>query len=337
MPRTFEVSNDLRKRVVDDRNEGLSYRKLAEKYKLSVSGVRKICMKYEEYGQVENIEGRGRKRKTTVRYDKLIIREAKKKPTVSSREIAETLNLSVSTKTIRRRLNESGLLSRLQRKKPFISEKNKAKRIKFAKEHLNKGLDFWENILWSDESKFELFGTKGRKRVWRKPGEALKGSNLKTTIKHGGGSVMVWGCFSSAGVGEIALITGKMTGAIYVDLLQNNLQKSVHKLGLSRRYVFQQDNDPKHTSSIAKNFFKEKKLRVLEWPPQSPDLNPIENLWSIVDNKLKITERTNKNSFFRMLCNEWNKIDVQTTKKLVESMPRRLKAVLDAKGGSTKY
>jgi transposase len=88
---------------------------------------------------------------------------------------------------------------------------------------------------------------------------------------------MVWGCFSSKGVVNLAIIDGKMNAAMYTGILSNNIPSSVAKLGL-KKYIFQQDNDPKHTSALTKKFFKAKWIKVLEFPSQSPDLNPIEQL-----------------------------------------------------------
>lgn len=337
MPPKHELSIDLRSRIIIDYKNGLSQRKIAEKFSVSKTAVQKICFKYKSTGSVQNLPRKGRPKATSSREDALILREIKKQPTNSARKVKETLNLEVSCKTIQRRLKSSGFLSCIQKRKPLISKVNRSKRLVFAKTHIDKGPDFWNKVLWSDESKFELFGSKKRQHVWRKPNEDLKERHLKKNVKHGGGSIMVWGSFAATGVEELFLINGIMEEEDYVKILETNLMKSARKIGLGRRFTFQQDNDPKHTSKVAKNYFKKAKVKLLEWPPQSPDLNPIENLWSILDEKVKLDNRKNKNELFQQLTDAWINIPAETTQKLVESMPRRLRAVLDAKGGATKY
>jgi hypothetical protein len=173
--------------------------------------------------------------------------------------------------------------------------------------------------------------------VWRKPCEALAERNIQKTVKHGGGNVMVWGSFAWSVVGSLARIHGIMTAVDYINILQENLEISLLKCGLEGRYLFQQDNDPKHTAKISAAFFKANRIKQLEWPPQSPDLNPIENLWSYLDSKINKTNVTNKDSYFGALEEAWDNIDPEYLKSLVESVPRRLAAVLKAKGGHTKY
>uniref|UniRef100_A0A9J7Y0N0 Uncharacterized protein n=1 Tax=Cyprinus carpio carpio TaxID=630221 RepID=A0A9J7Y0N0_CYPCA len=101
--------------------------------------------------------------------------------------------------------------------------------------------------------------------------------NLIPSVKHGGGSIMVWTCFAASGPGQLAIIDGTMNSELYQQILKENVRTSVQELNLKRKCVMQQDNDPKNTSCSTKEWLKEDKANVLE--RMSPDLNPIEILW----------------------------------------------------------
>ena len=154
-------------------------------------------------------------------------------------------------------------------KKPRFTTVHKQKRLLWAKEHKNWTVEEWKRVLWSDESKFEIFGNKRRSFVRRRIGERMLEQRTMQTIKHGGGNIMVWGCFGGGQVGSIAKMDGKMTKEVYLKILKEHVLVCGTKL-IGERFVFQQDNDPKHT--------EEGLLKVMIWPPQSPDCNPIELL-----------------------------------------------------------
>ena len=143
----------------------------------------------------------------------------------------------------------------------------------------------WFSIIWSDESKFNLFGNDGRVYVRRRIGEDLLPECVQQTVKFGGGNVMVWGCISCDGVGTIAKVEGRMKGSDYIRLLSKHLLPYMRSMGSN--YIFMDDNAPCHRSKAVLNWMQSKNLKRMEvWPPQSPDLNPIEHVWDLLETKL---------------------------------------------------
>jgi transposase len=130
-------------------------------------------------------------------------------------------------------------------------------------------------------------------------------------------------------------VVGNMEQHIYKGIVENiMLPHAKRKIG--RDWIFQQDNDPKHTSGLVKWAMATKKIRLLEWPSQSPDLNPIEYLWEDLD-RCKVRKPKNQNHFFEMLKEKCYNIPIAVLIKLVDSMPRRCEAVIAVKGFPTKY
>ena len=127
-----------------------------------------------------------------------------------------------------------------------------------------------------------------------------------------------------------------MTGAVYVDLLSRNLEASAREMGLDE-WIFQQDNDPKHTSRLVQEFFDERVIRLIDWPAQSPDLNPIEHLWAFI--KVKVAARLPKNirELKQIIIEEWSRIPVETCQKYALSFKNYAMAIYEASGEHTNY
>ena len=191
------------------------------------------------------------------------MKEVKQLPPLTGQKVAyyvkEMFDKKISGRIIQRTLNRVKLKSCSVVCKPLISKKNLTQRMKFARYHINKDQKFWDNILWSDESKFNVFQADGRKRVCRLPNQAFKRQNLKPTVKHGGGSVMVWGCMASNGVRNIQFLEGIMDQFKYQSILDRNVKISETKLGLGRKFTFQQDSNPKHSASLLWNILRKTK------------------------------------------------------------------------------
>jgi len=159
-------------------------------------------------------------------------------------------------------------------------------------------------------------------------------------VKFGGGKIMVWGCMGWEGVGQLAEVEGRMDADQYVAILEDHLVPSIEESGIfEEEAIFQQDNDPKHTSKKAKKWMEDHNISLLDWPPQSPDLNPIEHLWKHIKSELTKYPTQPKGvwEIWERVAEVWDKIRPEVCQNLIESMPRRVQAVIKAKGGHTKY
>jgi hypothetical protein len=131
-----------------------------------------------------------------------------------------------------------------------------------------------------------------------------------------------------------------MDAELHVSILNDELIDTIDYYGMDRsKLIFQQDNDPKHTSRLAHQWFANNGIEVLDWPAQSPDLNPIEHLWWHLKRRLNEyeTEPNGIQELWERVEKEWNAIPTQICLDLIESMPRRIAAVSKARGGYTTY
>ncbi len=220
--------------------------------------------------------------------------------------------------------------------KPLLNQRQRQKRLTWAVEKKIWTVAQWSKVLFSDESKFCIsFGNQGP-RVWRKSGEAQNPCCLKSSVKFPQ-SVMIWAAMSSAGVGPLCFLKSTVNAAIYQEILEHFMLPSADKLYGDADIIFQQDLAPAHTAKGTKSWFNDHGVTVLDWPANSPDLNPIENLWGIVKRKMRDTRPNNADDLKATVKETWASIPPQQCHKLITSMPRRIGAVIKAKGAPTKY
>jgi transposase len=257
-----------------------------------------------------------------------------------TKTLSQTKGIKVSRQTLARELHNAGMRATVKKKKPAISAKNRKERLAFAKSHKDWTVEDWKRVVFSDETKINRFGSDGKKWSWRRDIEPLQPRSVKATVKGGGGSLMIWGCVTSQGVGYIAEIEGIMDQNLYLEILEGELADTIEYYEIeAEKMIFMQDNDPKHTAKKVQNYLKDQEFKVMNWPAQSPDLNPIENCWSYLKSKIYAHEKpaNGLHELWERVEIEWEAISQDYLTKLYESMPKRMQACIRAKGYWTKY
>ena len=331
------MSTDTNTLIITLLHNGKSIQQVADQLHVSFSMVQRLY-KTISPSLPRNIGGCPAR--LTAHDQRLLTRKVTSAAADTAPQLKKLLDLDVSTQTIRRALRKAGLKAAVKQKMPFLSKAHRRRRLEFALEHQHWTLDDWSRVVWSDETKINRLGSDGRSWVWKNPGSGLRDQYVSGTVKFGGGSLMVWGCMTPQGVGYMCKIDGRMDAELYTSILQDDFLKTVEFYGLDRAdLIFQQDNDPKHTSKTASKWFKENNINVLKWPAQSPDLNPIEHLWQHLKWQLNAYEvpPAGIHELWDRVQVEWEAIPTEVCRNLIESMPRRVEAVIKAKGGQTKY
>lgn len=151
---------------------------------------------------------------------------------------------------------------------------------------------------------------------------------------------MVWGCIDGKGPGPLYVVEGTMRRDQYKRVLNDVLLPYVSASGYNENsWTFQQDNAPCHTAKTIKNFMSSRNIPVLAWPGNSPDLSPIENVWYLLKSLVYKRSNPSKEILIKNIQEVWNGSPEirQCIDLCLQSMPRRIKAVIKNKGGHTKY
>lgn len=294
--------------------------------------VSKWVKRYAAVKNVDDLPDRGSLQKTSKKEDKLILAVFEKNPLLSLRggqSILRKKGVHVSCDLIRRRLMAHDVKYRSTVKKPLLSEKHVQNRLAWANEHLDRD---WDNIIFSDEASFWAHSSVSH--TWCSRSKRL----IQRTVKHPV-KVHVWGCFSKQGFGTLCLFTDNLDAAKMIKIYQRALLPSAQQWFIQKNepWLLQEDNDPKHRSRLCTAWKHENDIEVLNWPSQSPDANPIENVWALMKWKL----RGKRIYTVKQLCQHirlvWRSLSPEYAEKLVESMSRRCQAIISNAGDWTPY
>lgn len=339
----MDLTVKVREKIITlSKYSSMTQRQIAQECQVSLASVNKfVRLSSKNLSTSPKRKGKcGRKRKTSPRDDKMLLKNSIINPTKTSTELNTDLQyagINIDPSTVRRRLLEFGRTARRPYKKQLLTTKMKAKRLAWAKKYKDWTVDNWKNVLFSDESHFEVHGQRSQ-YVRRSKGEPIKAVHLVQTVKHPL-KKMFWGCFSFIGVGPLCPVIGMMNSARYIDVLKYYAVPTL-KIMKNRSYpIFQQDLAPCHTSKAVKKYFSEHSITVLDWPGNSPDVNPIENLWAIMKAKLRKLDCSTLLAMETSINNIWYDPDVmdKICQNLVESKPNRVRDLIAKKGGHIKY
>ena len=304
--------------------------------------VARIIRQFKETGSLTpKRKGKcGRKRKTTPKDDSYLIRKSKLDPRKTSSDLQKDLassGVEISASLIRRRLISAGRKARRPQKKQLLTLKMQKKRLKWAKKHTNWTVEDWKKVLFSDESHFLVQGQQSR-FVRRSPDEKIRACHINQAVKHPE-KKMFWGCFSFEGVGSLFPVTGMMNADKYIGVIQQKVVRDMERAFPSGGGIFQHDLAPCHAAKKVKKELAENHIKVLDWPGNSFDLNPIKNLWNIVKIWLLKKDCTTKDKLIEAIIDVWFRDQeiAENCQKLVESMPRRVTELIKNKSGHISF
>jgi transposase len=317
--------------------------------------VKNFLKRFHERGSAENLPRPGRPRKTSSTSDRWLQRTALAESKLPLQELKSIYNIPISTRTIQRRLRTTGVRKWRAVKRALLTTDHTKEHLKWAKAHQGWTIEDWAKVIWSDESAIKKDSDTRTVWIWRHQNKREKylPKNVRGKKRDGGISQMVWGCFSGKKLGPIVFVDTSINQDVYMGVLEQHLLEYIEALKSEdlSELVFQQDNASPHTAKRTQEWLQiagqEHGFRIMRWPANSPDLNPIENLWAILkielhrrypDTKyLKGSINTIRTVLKERLQKVWWDINEEVLNQLLESMPHRVHEVIKAGGWYTSY
>ncbi|UYV74086.1 hypothetical protein LAZ67_11002066 [Cordylochernes scorpioides] len=314
--------------VIGLKRAGWSIRQIAADTHLGASTVHRLWRRWLEQGNVAIYRNAGATRGTSARVDRRILRQAVAAPqatcTAILQHVQDTLDHSISTRTISRRLVANGLHSCRPLRRLPLTPPNRRQRLEWGRAR-STWMTEWHRVVFSDESRFCLSSDSRRVRVWRRRGERSNPAAIveRPTVRQRG--IMVWGAIAYDSRSPLLRIQGTMTAQRYVDDVLRPV--TLPYLQGVPNALYQQDNARPHTARISQQALQD--VQMLPWPPYSPDLSPIEHVWDIIGRRLHaLPQPRSEDELWQMVEREWRAIPQDAIRTLIDSLPRRVAACI---------
>lgn len=335
-------SPQTRRDILRWHEDGISNKAIARKLDCDVRTVRtwvnrnrkRFSAKLLSNPTLTNRPGQGRKRKLSAKQERQVAKMAKideKDAPEIAREISKKVSGGVKPTTIRVTLKKKGLKYLVREKVEVITPLQAKKRLQFARKRLQ---DDWKYALFTDEKTFQVGCAKHKS--WQDP-------NDRTTdeFKRHPSKIHVWGGIGLHFKTKLFFFQGNMDSTLFCTILKARLPPE-HAFGLPpygrNKWILVQDNDPKHKSKESQKLLDLLAPdRILDWPSNSPDFNPIEDIWSIMDSELKKLRPQTIIDLKSNLKKIWKNLDQTKIKTSIESLPKRLEQCIEREGERTSY
>src|SRR6185312_1993500 len=218
--------------------------------------------------------------------------------------------------------------------KNVLSEIHKQKRREYAASLVTWSSSDWARVVFTDEKHWNLSGNDGYVSIWTES----KQNPLKIVETNRRRGLMMWGTISKAGGLHLVCMEGAITADTYMDMLENDFFYQVEE-NLPANFVWMHDNAPPHVTLRTKAYLERKGITTMEWPPMSPDLNPIENVWSLLSKEVYREKKVYKNTtdLWNAITAAWHALPLESFKNLYESIPGHLIKVIEEKGERIHY
>ncbi|KAL4500816.1 hypothetical protein ABPG72_020050 [Tetrahymena utriculariae] len=246
----------------------------------------------------------------------------------SLKDVKEQLDLPICKSRLSAVLKNNDIVYKNIEVKPILTDQHKHDRLQFARKYLKQD---WKNYLFVDETTFQSHSY--QTKVW-----CAQNNNPKIQVPKYPIKVHAWAGICAEGITDLHLFEGTLDGEYYCTILEKTLIPSCQFLFGKTKWVLVQDNDPKHTCNKVEVFCKANKINILrDWPSSSPDINPIENIWGWIKNKLKQQHITTKEQLLQQIDILWQEIPLDFILHAIQSMPNRLQQVINQNGSHINY
>jgi transposase len=324
-----------RSAVVTLHKVGWLHKDIAQALHCSENSVSLWVNRWREEHSVADAERIGRPRCTTDDIDQDIGLYSDAHVKALPRDIVRELELTVSARTVRRRRIEIDLHTFVQRREHVYTEHDLKRRIAYAEGYSNWTEADWRRVMWSDHTLFTL-DCQSREYVTRPPGHASDEKYLGQEQRLEG-AVWLWGCFCADGLGHAELYEGTLDARRYQSILTLNLVKSAHTFWPRGQWWYQQDNASPHNAGTSRAWFHNHGVDVIDFPPWSSDLNPIELLWNDLKRRVYAHHPKTMEELEHFMAVEWQATDLDFCSRTCINMPRRLQFVVANHGHKVPY